>query len=150
MIRVEPDPAELATTLPAGQGVVADARAALSAFVEQAPSTCSPWDWTEAHRAYLDSSTVPASRSEGGIDSSQVIAVLREVLSDDAVMTNDAGNYSALLHRYWRHNHPRTQLAAANGAMGFGVPAVVAAKLAAPERTGRRVLRRRRVSQDRL
>jgi hypothetical protein len=46
----------------------------------------------------------------------------------------DAGNYSAFLHRYWGHSHPRTQLTAADGAMGFGVPAAVAAKLAAPER----------------
>ena len=59
---------------------------------------------------------------------------MREVLPEDAVMTNDAGNFSAFLHRHWRYDHPRTQLAAANGAMGYGVPAAIAAKLAAPER----------------
>lgn len=134
VIRVDPDPAELAATVPAGYHVVADSRAALSALVAQAPSRRPARDWTEAHRAYLDSSTVPASRSEGGIDPSQVIAALREVVPEDSIMTNDAGNFSAFLHRYWRYNHPRTQLAPANGAMGYGVPAAVAAKLAAPER----------------
>ncbi|HEX4991891.1 MAG TPA: thiamine pyrophosphate-binding protein, partial [Rubrobacteraceae bacterium] len=134
VIRVDPDPAELAATVPAGHRVVADARAALSALVARAPSRGPARDWTEAHRAFLDSSTVPASRSEGGIDPSQVIAALREVVPEDSIMTNDAGNFSAFLHRYWRYNHPRTQLAPANGAMGYGVPSAVAAKLAAPER----------------
>jgi acetolactate synthase-1/2/3 large subunit len=55
-------------------------------------------------------------------------------LPEDAIVTNDAGNFSGFLHRYWRYNRARTQLAPANGAMGYGVPAAVAAKLAAPER----------------
>jgi acetolactate synthase I/II/III large subunit len=55
-------------------------------------------------------------------------------LPQDAILTNDAGNFSAFLHRYWRYNHARTQLAPTNGAMGYGVPAAVAAKLAAPDR----------------
>ena len=90
---MDPDPAELAATVPAGHRVVADARAALSALVARAPSRGPARDWTEAHRAFLDSSTVPASRSEGGIDPSQVIAALREVVPEDSIMTNDAGNF---------------------------------------------------------
>ena len=58
-----------------------------------------------------------------------------EALPNDALITNDAGNFSVFVHRYWRYNHPDTQLASTNGAMGYGVPAAVAAKLAAPERT---------------
>ena len=134
VVRVDTDPTELAATVSAELRILADAGAALSALVEHAPSQKPPRDWTGAHRAYLDSSTVPASRSDGGIDPSQVVAALREVLPEDAVVANDAGNFSAFLHRYWRYNLPRTQLAPANGAMGYGVPAAVAAKLAAPER----------------
>src|ERR687893_516449 len=135
VVRVDTDPTELAATVSAELRILADAGAALSALVEHAPSQKPPRDWTGAHRAYLDSSTVPASRSGGGIDPSQVVAALREVLPEDAVVANDAGNFSAFLHRYWRYNLPRTQLAPANGAMGYGVPAAVAAKLAAPERS---------------
>jgi acetolactate synthase-1/2/3 large subunit len=60
---------------------------------------------------------------------------MREVLPGDTLLTNDAGNFSVFVHRYWRYDYPRTQLAPTNGAMGYGVPAAVAAKLAAPERT---------------
>jgi len=134
VIQVDRDPDVVGSTLPADRGVVADVRAALSALVSNTPSTRPARDWTAAHRAYLESSEIPASRSAAGIDPSQVIAAMREVLPEDVVMTNDAGNFSAFLHRHWRYNHPCTQLAAANGAMGYGVPAAVAAKLAAPER----------------
>jgi len=134
VIRIAPDPGELAATAPVERAVVADVRTALSALVAQAPSPKPARDWTAAHRAYLGSSEIPTSRSEGGIDPSQVIAALRDVLPESTVMTNDAGNFSTFLHRYWRYSEARTQLAAANGAMGYGVPAAVAAKLAAPDR----------------
>jgi acetolactate synthase I/II/III large subunit len=135
VIQVDRDPDVVGATVPIERGIVADVRTALSALVARAPSTRPARDWTTAHRAYLESSEIPASRSTAGIDPSQVIAAMREVLPEDAVMTNDAGNFSAFLHRHWRYDHPRTQLAAANGAMGYGVPAAVAAKLAAPDRS---------------
>jgi acetolactate synthase-1/2/3 large subunit len=128
VIQINADPGEVQ------RGLVADARAALSALVAQGPSPGPARDWSAAHRAYLDSSSIPAERTTSGIDPSRVVAALGEVLPDDALLANDAGNFAAFLHRYWRYNHPRTQLAPANGAMGYGVPAAVAAKLAAPER----------------
>jgi acetolactate synthase I/II/III large subunit len=134
VIQVDIDPGELGAVLSLEHGIVADPRAALITFLAHAPFSAPSRDWVHYHHAYLDSSSIPASRAEDGIDPAQVIAALQEVLPEDAVMTNDAGNFSGFLHRYWRYNHPRTQLAPANGAMGYGVPAAVAAKLAAPER----------------
>jgi acetolactate synthase I/II/III large subunit len=134
VIQVDVDPGEIGAAIPVEHGFVADPSAALTSVVAQAPSSKPARDWSTAHRAYLDSSSIPTSRTADGIDPAQVIVALREVLPEDAVMANDAGNFSAFLHRYWRYNHPHTQLAPANGAMGYGVPAAVAAKLAAPER----------------
>ena len=134
VIQIDVDPGEVGAAIPVERGIVANPRDALSALIAQAPSPRPARDWTTAHRAYLDSSSIPASRTANGIDPAQVIATLRGVLPEDTVMTNDAGNFASFLHRYWRYNHPRTQLAPANGAMGYGVPAAVAAKLAAPER----------------
>jgi acetolactate synthase I/II/III large subunit len=134
VIQVDVDPGEIGAMIPVEHGFVADPRATLTSVVAQAPSSKPAHDWTAAHRAYLDSSSIPASRTADGIDPTQVIASFREVLPDDVLFTNDAGNFSGFLHRYWRYNHPRTQLAPANGAMGYGVPAAVAAKLAAPDR----------------
>jgi acetolactate synthase-1/2/3 large subunit len=134
VIQVDIEPDEVGFVVPPELGIVADPRAALAAFIAQAPASPPARDWAEAHHAYRDSSSIPPDRAENGVDPAQVIAALHEVLPEDAIMTNDAGNFSGFLHRYWRYNHPRTQLAPANGAMGYGVPAAVAAKLAAPDR----------------
>jgi acetolactate synthase-1/2/3 large subunit len=53
------------------------------------------------------------------------------------VLASDAGNFSVYAHRYWRFDHPSTQLAPASGAMGYGVPAAIGAGMAVP---GRRVV----------
>jgi acetolactate synthase I/II/III large subunit len=63
-----------------------------------------------------------------------VVAYLRERLPDDAVLTNGAGNYTVWAHRFYEFRRYGTQLAPCAGAMGYGVPAAVAAKLLKPER----------------
>jgi acetolactate synthase I/II/III large subunit len=134
VIQIDLDPGEVGAVVPVERGLVADARSALAALLTQAPSPRPARDWTGAHQAYLDSSEIPTAQSTNGIDPAQVVGALREVLPEGTILTNDAGNFSAFLHRYWRYNHARTQLAPTNGAMGYGVPAAVAAKLSAPER----------------
>jgi acetolactate synthase-1/2/3 large subunit len=135
VIQVDLDPDEVGATVPVEIGMVSDARTALAALNAQAPPEPPSRDWSDAHGAYLDSSTIPPARASGGIDPSQVIGTMLEVLPEDALLANDAGNFSAFIHRYWRYRHPSTQLAPTNGAMGYGVPAAVAAKLVAPEKT---------------
>jgi acetolactate synthase-1/2/3 large subunit len=53
----------------------------------------------------------------------------------DTIVTNGAGNYATWAHRFYRYGGMRTQLAPTSGAMGYGVPAGVAAKIIAPGRT---------------
>jgi acetolactate synthase-1/2/3 large subunit len=70
----------------------------------------------------------------GTLDLADCIAIMRDRVPG-AIITNGAGNFSAWAHRFWRwHDYP-TQLAPTSGAMGYGVPAAVAAKLVRPERT---------------
>lgn len=134
VIQIDVDPDELGASLPIEHKIIADPGAALRALVSYAPATTTEREWVGAHRAYLDSSSVPESGRGDGLDPARVVGTMRQVLPTDAVVTSDAGNFSTFLHRYWRHSHPRTQLAPASGAMGYGVPASVAAKLARPER----------------
>ncbi len=70
----------------------------------------------------------------GAVQLGEIFAGLNELLPDDAIVTNGAGNYTGWLHRYYEYRRPGTQLAPKSGAMGFGLPAAIAAKLAAPER----------------
>jgi len=59
---------------------------------------------------------------------------LRERLPDDAIVTSDAGNFSGWPNRFLQYRRPGRQLGPTSGAMGYGVPAAVAAKLAYPGR----------------
>lgn len=59
---------------------------------------------------------------------------LREVLSDDAIITNGAGNYATWVHRFHRFRRHGTQLAPTSGSMGYGLPAAIAARLRHPSR----------------
>jgi acetolactate synthase-1/2/3 large subunit len=89
--------------------------------------------WLEAARADYLAHTVPGPMS-GSLDLGQVMVWLTDHLPRDAILTNGAGNYSVWLHRYYYYGGFRTQLAPTSGAMGYGVPAAIAAKLIYPER----------------
>jgi acetolactate synthase-1/2/3 large subunit len=64
----------------------------------------------------------------------EVVACMAAELPSDVVITNDAGNFAAFLHRFWRYETARSQVAPTSGAMGYAVPAAIGAKLAQPER----------------
>ena len=72
------------------------------------------------------------------LDMAVLIKTLQARLPEDTVYTNGAGNFSGWLHRYCRYpglqHHGRTQLAPTSGAMGYGLPAAVAAALLQPQR----------------
>jgi acetolactate synthase-1/2/3 large subunit len=69
------------------------------------------------------------------LDLWQVVQDLQAALPHDTILTNGAGNYATWAHRFWRYGAMRTQLAPTSGAMGYAVPAGVAAKIVQPERT---------------
>ncbi len=69
------------------------------------------------------------------LDLWQVVQMLQVTLPADTIVTNGAGNFSTWAHRFWRYGGLRTQLAPTAGSMGYGVPAAIAAKIVAPERT---------------
>src|SRR5262249_19702797 len=88
----------------------------------------------EAHAAYL--ALLEPRPSSAALDLAAVIMHLRERLPEDAIITNGAGNFSVWTHRFYRFRRYRTQLAPCSGAMGYGVPAAVSAKIVHPERGG--------------
>ncbi|MGE5337433.1 MAG: thiamine pyrophosphate-binding protein [Gemmatimonadota bacterium] len=69
------------------------------------------------------------------LDLWQVVEEIRRTLPEDTIISNGAGNFSTWAHRFYRYTGLRTQLAPTSGSMGYGVPAGVAAKIVAPERT---------------
>ena len=91
-------------------------------------------EWTGGARAELEAWQQPV-QVPGRVNMSEVVQFLRNRLPRDAILTNGAGNFSLWAHRFYHYGPFRTQLAPTSGAMGYGVPAAVAAKLVHPERT---------------
>ncbi len=110
--------------------------AARSLEVLSAPPTL-PWQtWAQdANSDYL-ANIDPANgglKLPGTIDMPAIIATLQQHLPADAVLTNGAGNFASWLHRFFKYHGLakgfKTQLAPTNGAMGYGVPAGIAAAI---------------------
>ena len=96
-----------------------------------------PWlAWAEsAHADYL-ANVDPANGGvvlPGSIDMPAIVATLKKLLPADAVLTNGAGNFASWVHRFFQHHGLakglKTQLAPTVGAMGYGVPAGIAANI---------------------
>jgi acetolactate synthase I/II/III large subunit len=86
----------------------------------------------QGHDDYLD--WIRPHSDGRGVNLSTLWAHLDAVLPEDAIVCNGAGNYAAWLHRYYQHKGWKTQLAPTSGAMGYGLPAAIAAKIIHPER----------------
>jgi acetolactate synthase-1/2/3 large subunit len=68
------------------------------------------------------------------VDFGKVVVSIAAQAPDNAVITTDAGNMSTWVHRHWVMTPRNTLLGAIAGAMGFGVPAGVAAAIVDPAR----------------
>jgi len=94
-------------------------------------------DWTTSVHADYEANHVAPTVVP--LDMAQVVKTVQRLAPPDTVYTNGAGNFSGWLNRYTRYfglqHHGRTQLAPTSGAMGYGVPAAVAAALLYPART---------------
>jgi acetolactate synthase-1/2/3 large subunit len=80
--------------------------------------------------AWEAASVVDSTPWDGpGVHPGRVIATLRNVLPDDAVVTTDAGNFAGWAARGFRFRRPGTFLGPTSGAMGYGLPAAIGAAL---------------------
>ena len=98
------------------------------------PAKTPGWsDWTRSANAdHLENVELPAMK--GGVDMGAIVKWLAETLPEDAIIANGAGNYTNWVHRFYPYRRFATQLAPQSGAMGYGVPAAVAAKIVCPDR----------------
>jgi acetolactate synthase-1/2/3 large subunit len=90
--------------------------------------------WAREARADFERWQQPTNMP-GDLNLAHVVEHLKQRLPVNAIVTNDAGNFAIWVHRFYSYTGFRTQLAPTSGAMGYGVPAAVAAKIVHPERT---------------
>ena len=90
-------------------------------------------DWSE----YFTKRTTPRGNriglKDGTIDLEGIYHDILNILTDDASITCDAGDFGSWLIRYYKWNKPRTFFGPTTGAMGYALPAAIAARLARPQ-----------------
>ena len=135
LVHVHPDAEELGRVyraeLPINAGMAAFAAAARA--LEPVDGAAWAEDLAMARQDYLD--YVEIEPTLGDLDMADVLRVLRERLPKDSLVANDAGNFAGWAHRYLPFSTYPSQVGPTNGAMGYGVPAGLAAALVFPERT---------------
>ncbi len=133
LVHIHADTDELGRVYTPDVGIVATAPTALRALSQA--EHAGAWDsWTAAARADYESWIAP-QESSAALRQEQVVKWLSDNLPNDAIVTNGAGNYAALLNRYFVYKQHGTQLAPTSGSMGYGFPAAIAASIAHPDRT---------------
>lgn len=138
LIHIHADPLELDRVYRPALPINAGMALAAAALAELAPVGEPAWrEWTLQLRADYEAHSTPAPPDPAlaGVDLSQVMHWLDATLPEDAIIANGAGNYTVWVHRFFRYRRPATELAPTNGAMGYGLPAAIAAKLRHPRRT---------------
>ncbi len=132
LIHVHPDPAEL--------NRVYRADLPICAYPHEFAEMAALWDddilpfdaGAQAHAEWQQWST--PQPFDTPLDLAQCVGTMRELCAADSIICNGAGNFSGWWHRYWHYAGYGTQLAPTAGAMGYGVPAAVAASLRCPGR----------------
>lgn len=136
LAHIHPCPSEFGKGHRPDLAITANARAFLDALNRLDFKTNDSWGefCARARKDYEAWTAIPAAKSWSGADMTQVIGCLRDHLPADAIVTTDAGNFSGWCRRYIRYGRPGRLLAPVCGAMGYGVPAAVAASLHDPDR----------------
>ena len=133
LIHIHPGIEELGRVFQASVMINSNIEEAAEALNLLEPSESVSADWlNKANKTYIKN--IIPQPSTGDVDLSELMIAMRELLPRDTVMTNGAGNFSGWIHRYWQYEDFRSQIAPTNGAMGYGVPAGVAAKIACPDK----------------
>lgn len=135
LIHVHPDPQQVGLNFTTVLGISATVETAAAALARLELPRNPAWaTWCRAARDdFLNGEIAPPP--DGELDLGAVMKILNARIPDDAIVTTDAGNFTVWPLRYRRYTRPGRLLAPVNGAMGYGVPAAIAAALAAPQRT---------------
>lgn len=140
LVHIHASAEELNRVYQADLALCASMPAAAQALAALPAPASVPWAaWSKAaqsdYNANLQPQALPGldATQPGVVDMPAIVATLQKHLPSDAVLSNGAGNFASWVHRYFRYHGlaqgHKTQLAPTNGAMGYGVPAGIAASI---------------------
>ncbi len=107
-----------------------------NAFAKALVAVKGDWQvWCNDARSAYEEAIANVPQQPSPVDMTAVCKHLRSVLPDDAIITNGAGNFTVWPGKFIQYGRAARLLAPQSGAMGYGLPAAIAAKIEHPDRT---------------
>lgn len=103
--------------------------AALALVKLESTNTEQKQRWLSDARADYEASLNPPKQNSP-VDMSQIMAWLQQHADEDVIITNGAGNFALWPNKVFSYGQHQRLLAPQSGAMGYGLPAALAASLA--------------------
>ncbi len=141
VIHIDLDPAEIGKNVRADVPIVADAKKALKALYDRLVEigvkkhVDSPWLKRVRELQKIFASEHQKMMDGPRIRPAKLMKILREMLPEDSIITTGVGQNQMWAALYFKALKPRTFITSGGlGTMGFGLPAAIGAKAAAPNR----------------
>jgi len=136
VVHVDIDPREISKNVHADHPLVGDAATVLEQLDAAMPSAPAAADWRERceewRRQYPMAYAAPEDEP---LKPQFVVEAVDAATPADAIVTTGVGQHQMWAAQYWTFTEPRTFVSSHGlGTMGYGLPAAVGAKLAAPDR----------------
>ena len=139
VIHIDIDPSEIGKIIPVTVGIKGDARKVLTLLTEKMQARKHP-QWLEGFRRCREVEQEKVIRPElhpakGDIHMGEVVDTVSRLSGEKAIVVTDVGQNQMIAARYSRFSQTRSFLSSGGlGTMGFGLPAAMGAKIAAPDR----------------
>jgi acetolactate synthase-1/2/3 large subunit len=136
IIHVDIDPAEISKNIEADHPLVGDAKAVLDQLSDAMVHSPSTEAWLEQCETWKDEYPMDyAAPEDEPVKPQYVVELFDEKTDDDTVVTTGVGQHQMWAWQYWTWTEPRTWVTSHGlGTMGYGLPAAIGAKFAAPDR----------------
>jgi acetolactate synthase-1/2/3 large subunit len=138
IIHIDIDPAEIGKNIKVDVPIVADAKKTLSTLVTKISDTGSVRsenEWSKKVHEMKAHYEASSKEAEGGLKPAKLMKMLRGIIPGSAIVTTGVGQNQMWAALHFQVLEPRTFITSGGlGAMGFGLPASMGAKVAAPDR----------------
>jgi acetolactate synthase-1/2/3 large subunit len=136
VVHVDIDPAEISKNVHADVALIGDAGTVLDQLTDEIDHAPDCQEWREQCRRWTDEYPMDyATPDDEPLKPQFVVEAFDEATDDDAIVTTGVGQHQMWAVQYWTFREPRTWVSSHGlGTMGYGLPAAIGAKMAAPDR----------------
>jgi acetolactate synthase-1/2/3 large subunit len=135
IVHVHPEPSEIGRVYRPALGIVSDLNAFALAARATRPVERPAWSGWRAELRAAREAQARVPDYDGPLNLAAALQELERILPPDTIFTTDAGNFATWPTRFMHVSEGQEFLGPTNGAMGYGVPAAIGAKIVHPERT---------------